>query len=224
MREKSIKDLRDNNVRQLAQTLKASGMAASESEAVRMALDMTGTASKITENVSEKDEKAKNLSMSFVQEKTVQETVTKDSTTTTESVVQQEEVYIESEESSGHKEVEEEQVTKGFEDQDDNDLVSQGYEQSGKQPNTQSVDFNKVSVAEASGLDQTSSNTAKTPSETKKTPSKQEEHVSKQKQTPSTVEKDPDVRQTSLSEEERKKKAAKMEESKVDLADTFKFG
>lgn len=44
-----IKDLHDLKVKRLAQTLKDSGLAASESEAIRMAFSMTGTQSKISE-------------------------------------------------------------------------------------------------------------------------------------------------------------------------------
>lgn len=201
MRETNIKDLRDNKVRELAQTLKSSGMAASETEAVRMALDMTGTASKITENVTEKDRRAKNLSMSYVQEKTV-ETVTDDKGNETTQVLEQEEVQIETEETTSENVLEEDYSE---------DVISQGLNQEGEKPQQDSIDFNKVSVAQASGLE-----------EPKHQKSVQEK--SEKEQTNEKPKSEDGVRKTSMSDEERKKKASQMEESKVNLADTFKFG
>lgn len=207
MREKNIKDLRDNKVRELAQTLKSSGMAASESEAVRMALDMTGTASKITDNISEKDRRAKNLSVSYVQEKAV-ETVTDNKGNESTEVLEQEEVQIETQ-TPTKKQSRDEEVS------EDKDILSQGLNQEGTKPKHDSIDFNKVSVAQASGLESMS----------EEKPSKQPEHTKEQApQEKKERKKDADVRQTNMTEEERKKKAAQMEESKVNLADTFKFG
>ncbi len=50
---KSIKDIPENNVRKLAETLKSSGLAASETEAIRMAYNMAKTSSKATPSNTE---------------------------------------------------------------------------------------------------------------------------------------------------------------------------
>lgn len=50
----SIKDIQDEKVRRLAETLRQSGLAASETEAIRMASDMTNTGDKVNKNFDEK--------------------------------------------------------------------------------------------------------------------------------------------------------------------------
>lgn len=53
----SIKDISDEKVRKLAETLRQSGLAASETEAVRMALNMTNTVKKVNQTFDEKKDK-----------------------------------------------------------------------------------------------------------------------------------------------------------------------
>lgn len=53
---KSIKDIPDESIRRLAETLRSSGLAASETEAIRMAMGMARTSTKVTETASKSNE------------------------------------------------------------------------------------------------------------------------------------------------------------------------
>lgn len=53
----SIKDIFDEKVRRLAETLRQSGLAASETEAVRMALSMTNTGNRVNQTFDERKDK-----------------------------------------------------------------------------------------------------------------------------------------------------------------------
>ncbi|MCC7574883.1 hypothetical protein KO361_04795 [Candidatus Woesearchaeota archaeon] len=52
-----INELKDETIKTLAQTLKSSGLAASETEAIRMAMNMAQTNNKVNSNFEERKEK-----------------------------------------------------------------------------------------------------------------------------------------------------------------------
>ncbi|MBN1274892.1 hypothetical protein JXA12_01185 [Candidatus Woesearchaeota archaeon] len=53
----NLREVHDDKIKRLAETLKNNGLAASETEAIRMATNMTGTEKKVTENMDQKRER-----------------------------------------------------------------------------------------------------------------------------------------------------------------------
>lgn len=101
-----INDLKDETLKTLAQTLKASGLAASETEAIRMATNMAQTNKKVNTTFEEKKEK-NIMGLSFLHKKQKEETPTQK--------IEQEQVYTEEtpthetkEEPENHQETKEE--------------------------------------------------------------------------------------------------------------------
>jgi len=66
----AIQEVKDEAIRKVAQTLRSSGLASSETEAVRMAMMMSKTSQKVTQNFNQKKEGATmNAHVSHVEEK-----------------------------------------------------------------------------------------------------------------------------------------------------------
>ena len=234
--KKGIKDIRDNKVRDLAQTLKASGMAASETEAIRMARDMTDTASKVTENIEDK-ERGDEVGVTYKQEKSAEEVMpekTSDNSSQTNPKTTQKPQKTQTEEPT-------ETLSEDPEDKvrvdDGTKTVDQGLEQEGEKPEDNEVDFSEVSVEEAAGLEpeneeekepepeQAEQETTTTQDEQTPRGKPREEHTSEVEEhdtsTQSEPEEEPQPQETQ--EKEAEKNPEDFAESDVDLSETFKF-
>lgn len=65
----NIRDIQEESVRQLATTLKASGLAASETEAIRMAMSMSHTNNKVTQNFEDRKDR-NTMGLSYLDKET----------------------------------------------------------------------------------------------------------------------------------------------------------
>ncbi|MFC2134085.1 hypothetical protein ACFLTH_05660 [Bacteroidota bacterium] len=250
----SLDMVKDESVRKLAETLRANGLAASDTEAIRMAEEMSSTAKKIQRSYDEQDEKpeVKPTSTSEVVSRVENEKQHFDSDdsdlTPTTANIDSDKIFEEQKEqldSSYGSEIDTSKTVDELMDEDAEQVYSESADVPDDEPVQSEQQFNAEPETQEVSIEQEPSVEPDPAYE----PEDQEEYVIEQEPEATTrkntfsesqqesthesesqeddgyeVDKTVEIPVEEKSEEERKKEADKMAESKVDLNDVFNFG